>query len=113
MILSTGGSAPGGVPGPGVPAPGGVPGPGGVCSWGALLPEGLVPRGGVPGGDSPNTATAAGDTHPTGMHSCFYLRVAQKTGREIGSSLCPGFKCAFLYPQFSKIVSLVPFLEST
>ena len=40
-----------------VPAPGG-----GVCSWGGLLL-------GVPGGDPP--ATAAGGTHPTGMHSCF------------------------------------------
>ena len=34
-------------------------GPGGVC---------LVPGGGA-GGD-PRTATAAGGTHPTGMHSC-------------------------------------------
>ena len=30
----------------------------------------LVP-GGVPGGDPPGTATAAGGTYPTGMHSCF------------------------------------------
>ena len=27
--------------------------------------------GGVPGGDPPK-ATAAGGTHPTGMHSCFH-----------------------------------------
>ena len=27
--------------------------------------------GGVPGGDPPRTTTAAGGTHPTGMHSCF------------------------------------------
>ena len=27
------------------------------------------PRG-VPRGDTPGTATAAGGTHPTGMHSC-------------------------------------------
>ena len=26
--------------------------------------------GGVPGGDPPETATAAGGTHPTGMYSC-------------------------------------------
>ena len=26
--------------------------------------------GGVPGGDPPKTATAAGGTHPTGMYSC-------------------------------------------
>ena len=34
----------------------GVNGPGGACSRG------------MPGGDPP--ATAAGSTHPTGMHSC-------------------------------------------
>ena len=44
-------SAPGGVSAPGVSAQGGV------CSRG------------VPGGDPP-TDTAAGGTHPTGMHSC-------------------------------------------
>ena len=27
--------------------------------------------GGVSGGEPPGTATAAGGTHPTGMHSCF------------------------------------------
>ena len=48
VCLSTG---PRGVPGRG----GGVPAPGG---------------GGVPGGDTPQTATAVGGTHPTGMHSC-------------------------------------------
>ena len=32
-------------------------------------PGGSAP-GGVPGGD-PRMATAAGGTHPTGMHSCF------------------------------------------
>ena len=45
----------------------GVPGPRGVCFWGV---PGLG-GGGVPGGDHPpGTATAAGGTHPTGMHSC-------------------------------------------
>ena len=48
----------------GVPAPGGS-GPGGTCS------------GGGPGGclleTPPGTATAAGGTHPTGMHSCCIL----------------------------------------
>ena len=29
-----------------------------------------VPAPGVPGGDLPGTTTAAGGTHPTGMHSC-------------------------------------------
>ena len=41
----------------------GVPGPGGC----------LV-LGGMPGGDHPGTATAAGGTHPTGMHSCSNMR---------------------------------------
>ena len=75
--------APEGVPAPGggVPAPGGrgvwsgggacsqgVPAPGGVCSQGVPALGGSGP-GGVPGGDPP-TVTAAGGTHPTGMHSC-------------------------------------------
>ena len=59
----------------GVPGPKGVSATGGVCSWGGLVPGGggLLPGGsgpGVPGGDPPGTATAAGGTHPTGMHSC-------------------------------------------
>ena len=51
------------MPGPGV----GVPGP----------RRGSAPRGGVPGPrgawwrPTPRTATAAGGTHPAGMHSCF------------------------------------------
>ena len=61
----------------------GVPGPGGGClvpgdAWslgGCLVLGGSGPGG--PGGDPPpQTATAAGGTHPTGMHSCyltFYL----------------------------------------
>ena len=48
----------------GVPAPGGGgSAPGGICSRGGSAP------GGVPGGP-PGTSTAAGGTHPTGMHSC-------------------------------------------
>ena len=46
---------------------GGVPGPGRVCLVRGVLC--LVPGG--PGGDPPQTATATGGTHPTGMHSCF------------------------------------------
>ena len=61
--------------------------PGGGWSQGDGWSRGwLVPRGGawsgresglgVPGGDPPRTATAAGGTHPTGMHSCYnYLFV--------------------------------------
>ena len=57
----SGGSGPGG----------GVPGPGeGECLlWGGAW--------GVPGGclvETPQTATAAGGTHPTGMHSCLNLK---------------------------------------
>ena len=45
-----------------MPGPGGVPGPGeDAWSGGCLVPG---------GGDPPETATAAGGTHPTGMHSC-------------------------------------------
>ena len=53
VILFTGG---GGV---GAWSRGGVHGPGGVC----------MVRGGA--WSPPETATAAGGTHPTGMHSCF------------------------------------------
>ena len=75
-----------------LPGPRGVSGPqgylvlvlGGVWSQGCLVPEGVwsqgVPPLGkclVPGGawsqGCPQMATAAGSTHPTGMHSCFLL----------------------------------------
>ena len=42
----------------GVPGTGGAWSQQGACSWG------------VPGGEPPQTATAVGSTHPTGMHSC-------------------------------------------
>ena len=63
----------------------GVPGPR-VC----LVPGGLLrgrgwswegggsARGGVPGGDPSGTATAADGTHPTGMHSYFFMQFAEK-----------------------------------
>ena len=41
---------------------------GGVCVWS----RGCGP-GGMPGGDPPGTATAAGGTHPTGMHSYYQI----------------------------------------
>ena len=51
---------------PGVSAPGG----GGVCSGGCMVQwGGLV--------ETPPTATAAGGTHPTGMHSCFLIHGLQ------------------------------------
>ena len=52
------------------------PGAGGAWSWGCVhglggcMVWGVHGPGGVHGGDTP-TATAAGGTHPTGMHSCF------------------------------------------
>ena len=46
-----------------------MPGPRG----GGLVPSGGSGTGGVPGGDPPGTATAAGGTHPTGMHSCLIM----------------------------------------
>ena len=45
----------------------GVPGLGkGVWYLGGSAPGGWL----VPGGEPPGTGTAAGGTHPTGMHSC-------------------------------------------
>ena len=63
----------GGVPSPrGVPSTGGMPGPGGggggAWSWGEV--PGL---GGHLVEIPPGTPTAAGGTHPTGMHSCCCL----------------------------------------
>ena len=64
----------------------GVPGPGSLLPEGCLVWRGSAPRWGVPGlelggsalvgsapggVETPRTATAAGGTHPTGMHSCF------------------------------------------
>ena len=46
----------------------GVPAPRGVSLEGGLLGGGVCSRG-VPVGDPLQTATAAGGTHPTGMHS--------------------------------------------
>ena len=53
----------------GVPSPGGAWSQEGSGLGGGLLREGGSGPGGVPGGDPP-MATAAGGTHPTGMHSC-------------------------------------------
>ena len=58
-----------GVPGPGGLLPGGLL-QGGAWSWGVPGPWGVS----APGGclvETPRMATAAGGTHPTGMHSCF------------------------------------------
>ena len=45
-------------------------------AWsGGCLVQGVHGPRGVPGGDppAPEMATAAGGTHPTGMHSCLYF----------------------------------------
>ena len=43
---------------------------GGAFLGGWLVLGACLVLGGVPGGDPPRTATAAGGTHPTGMLSC-------------------------------------------
>ena len=60
-----------------------VTGPGGALSGGCLVPGGSAPGGCLVWGgawsggmclvETPLTASAAGGTHPTGMHSCFVL----------------------------------------
>ena len=54
---------------------------GGCLVRGGLLPGGAGLLLGVPGGDPPGTATAAGGTHPTGMHSCFpcFYQISQNS----------------------------------
>ena len=45
---------------------------------GCLVLEGVCSRGGwMPGGDPPGTATAAGGTHPNGMHSCYVISITR------------------------------------
>ena len=77
---------------------GGVPGPGGsVCSQGGcLVCRGVCCRGvSAPGGvcsqggwwRPPRTATAAGGTHPTGMHSCLLVFCATKIENYIGPKI--------------------------
>ena len=70
-----GGSGPRRVPAPGGSGPRWVPAPGGegLVPGGCLLQGGLVSGGCLLKGvlkPPPVTATAAGSTHPTGMHSC-------------------------------------------
>ena len=70
---------PGGLPGQRVPDPGGVPGLGVSGPRGCLVCGVPGPRGPGQGAWSgggawwrpTRTATAAGGTHPTGMHSCY------------------------------------------
>ena len=66
------------VPGLGSGSSGGVPGRGCLLRGDLLLGGCLVLGGLGPGGclvETPRTATAAGGTHPTGMHSCLYNEV--------------------------------------
>ena len=55
---------------------GGVPGPGGGWSRGVSAPGGSA-RGRGAWWRPPGTATAAGGTHPTGMHSCFQHEISK------------------------------------
>ena len=52
-----------------MPGPEDVPGPGGC-----LVPGGLVSQHVLRHTPPGETATAADGTHPTGMHSCNYLK---------------------------------------
>ena len=73
VILSTGGlSAPRGVWSRRSLLPGEVPGPGGLLLGGWLPGPGRCLVRGCLVETPPRTATAVRDTHPTGMHSCFY-----------------------------------------
>ena len=69
----------------------------------------LVP--GVPGGDPPpRTATAAGGTHPTGMHSCckiismylvYFLQIYKKLGEVLGLTQnypAEPYPCVVMFP---------------
>ena len=71
----------------GVSVPGGLPG-----LEGGLVPGGLPGAGGsapgrfAPGGclvETPPTATAAGGTHPTGMHSSYIICIALKRSSKL------------------------------
>ena len=73
VCLSTWGvHGPGGAWSRGVHGPGDVHGPGWCAwSWGGCMVRGCAwSRGVVCLVETPPTATAAGGTHPTGMHSC-------------------------------------------
>ena len=105
MILSTGRGClvPGGICPRGVSDLGGgsAPREGCLVQGGCLVPGGLLPGGLVPGemgvcvclvqGGAwwrpSGTATAAGGTHPTGMHSCFVCTFAHHSLSAIITSL--------------------------
>ena len=53
--------------------------PGGVCSWGVCSWWGCLV-------ETPQTATATGGMHPTGMHSCLHLCVILFTGKRGSAS---------------------------
>ena len=62
-----------------------------VCQ--EFCPQGGCLLGGVPGGDPPGTATAAGGTHPTGMHSCLEMQIKQRyIGEKYGTVPYPNHR---------------------
>ena len=81
-----------GVPGPrgvcswGGAWSGGVPGPGGVCSWGCVW------------WGPPGTGTAAGGTHPTGMHSCITFNLGRCMIPLLPVALVLGYLTLVPYP---------------
>ena len=68
-MAALGGSAPGGCLLRGLSAPGGMSALAGLVLGGCLLLVGCLVLVTPPG-----TATAAGGTHPTGMHSCINFK---------------------------------------
>ena len=58
---------------------GGVCSQGGVCSRGGCFFLGGSAPGGALVETPPGTATAAGGTHPAGMHSCYYIIIPSKS----------------------------------
>ena len=73
--LQRGGSCSGGGACSGGSAPGGVPAPRGPL-WGSLLPgRGCLLPGGVWRPPWKQMATVADGTHPTGVHSCYFIKL--------------------------------------
>ena len=86
----------------GVQGPGG-PDPGGAWSWGVVHgPRGCLVLGGAWSQEGvlvetplPETAAAAGGTHPTGMHSCFHVSsLCETIVKKCTWSTCCSLSCS-------------------